>query len=108
MSPLNARMKSTSLSNNSHTFAGFCGLFDCGKSLVKSNRIIKTRRSAGSVTQIMRHQPVHACNVARRYSVFEAKVKRRRNLEFAETILAPPPAYGFTDPSRYTNVSVLL
>src|SRR5258708_7723844 len=93
MSPLNARMKSTSLSNNSHTFAGFCGLFDCGKSLVKSNRIIKTRRSAGSVTQIMRHQPVHACNVARRNSVFEAKVKRRRNLEFAETLLAPPPAF---------------
>jgi hypothetical protein len=70
MSPLNARMKSTSLSNNSHAFGGFCGLFDCGKSLVKSNRIIKTRRSAGSVTQIMRHQPVHSCNVARRYGVF--------------------------------------
>jgi predicted RNA polymerase sigma factor len=49
MSPLNARMKPTSLSNNSHTLAGFCGLFDCGKSLVKSNRIIKTRRSARSL-----------------------------------------------------------
>jgi hypothetical protein len=70
MSPLNARMESTSLSNNSHAFAGFCGLFDCGKSLVKGNRIIKTRRSAGSVTQILRHRPVHACNVARRNSVF--------------------------------------
>jgi hypothetical protein len=93
MSPLNAHMKSTSLSNNSHAFAGVCGLLDCGKSLVKSNRIIKTRRSAGSVTQIMRHQPVHACKVARRYSVFEAKVKRRRNLEFAETILAPLSAF---------------
>src|SRR5271167_4704852 len=93
MSPLNARMKSTSLSNNSHALAGFCGLFDCGKSLVKSDRIIKTRRSAGSVAQIIRHQPVHARNVARRYSVFEANVKRGRNLEFAETILAPPPAF---------------
>jgi len=88
MTPLNARTKSTSLSNNAHASPGFCGLFDCGKSFVKSNRIIKARRSAGSVTQIMRHQPVHACNVARRYSVFEAKIKRRRNLEFAETILA--------------------
>src|SRR5258705_7321118 len=68
----------SSASNNSHAFAGFCGLFDCGKGLMKSNRIIKTRRSAGSVTQIIRHQPVHARNVAGRYSVFEAKVKRRR------------------------------
>jgi hypothetical protein len=64
MSPLNARMKSTSRSNNPHTFVGFRGLFDRGKSIVKSNRIIKTRRTAGSVTQIMRHQPVRACNVA--------------------------------------------
>jgi hypothetical protein len=75
-----------SASNNSHAFAGFCGLFDCGKSLVKSNRIIKTRRGAGSVTQIMRHQPVHACNVARRYSVFEAKVKRRRNFPIKDDL----------------------
>jgi len=37
---------------NPHAFAGFCGLFDCGNGSVKSNRIIKTRRSAGSVTQI--------------------------------------------------------
>jgi hypothetical protein len=69
------RMKSMTLSNNSLTFADFCGLFDCGKSPVKSNRIIKTRRSAGSVTHIMRHQPVHACKVARRNSIFEAKAQ---------------------------------
>ena len=79
--------------HNSYALAGFCGLFDCGKSLVKSDRIVKTRRSAGSVTQIMRHQPVNAGNVARRYSVFEAKVKSRWNLEFAETFLVSPPAF---------------
>jgi hypothetical protein len=46
MSPLNGRMNPR-LSNDWHAFGGFCGLFDCGKRLVKSNRIIKTRRSAG-------------------------------------------------------------
>ena len=46
MSPLNGRMNPR-LSNDSHALDGFCGLFDRGKSLVKSNRTIKTRRSAG-------------------------------------------------------------
>ena len=72
MSPLkNGRMKSTSLSNNSHTFAGFCGLFDCGKSLVKSNRIIKTRRRDRAVGCSeyaarglgYRHRPTCTCDV---------------------------------------------